>query len=152
MFRKILVPIDLQNPSFFDRALVIALHEVEAQTDESTLCIMSVLPGFNMPLVASFFPKDAMSKAVDNAKVMLKDYVKDKIPMDTSYTTVVSIGTAHEKVLDQAKLIDADLIVMPSHTPKRYRSNQFLLGSCTHKVVEHAHCTVMVVRDYETSS
>jgi nucleotide-binding universal stress UspA family protein len=152
MFRKILVPIDLQNPSFSDRALVIALDELKAQTDGSMLCIMSGLPGFNMPLVASFFPKYAMSKVIDNADLMIKDYVKYKIPTNISYTTVVSVGTAHEKVLDQAKIIDADLIVMPSHTPKNHRSNQFLLGSCTHKVVEHAHCTVIVVRDYETSS
>ena len=149
MFKKILVPVDLQNPSFSDHALTIALAEANAQTTKSTLCIMSVLPGFNMPLVANFFPEDAMKKAVDDARVMLEDYVKDKIPADIPYTIVISIGTAHEKVLDQAKEINADLIVIPSHTPKRHRSNQFLLGSCAHKVVEHAHCSVIVVRDYK---
>ena len=149
MFKKILVPVDLQNPSFSDHALTVALTQANAQGDKSTLCIVSVLPGFNMPLVESFFPKDAMKRAVDEAKVMLEDYVKDKIPADISYTTVVAIGTAHEKVLDQAKEINADLIIIPSHTPKGHRSNQFLLGSCAHKVVEHAHCTVMVVRDYK---
>ena len=149
MFKKILVPIDLQNPSFADHALVAALAEANAQADKSVLCIMSVLPGFNMPLVESFFPKDAMKKVLDDAKQMLEDYVKDKIPADIPYTTTVLIGTAHEKVLDQAKDINADLIVIPSHTPKGHRSKQFLLGSCAHKVVENAHCTVMVVRDYK---
>ena len=77
MFKKILVPVDLQNPSFSDHALTIALAEANAQTTKSTLCIMSVLPGFNMPLVANFFPEDAMKKAVDDARVMLEDYVKN---------------------------------------------------------------------------
>ena len=151
MFKKILVPVDLQNPSFADHALVVALAQANAKADKAALCIMSVLPDFNMPLVESFFPKDAMKKALDDAKQILKDYVKDKIPADMPYTTTVLIGTAHKKVLDQAKDIDADLIVIPSHTPKGHRSNQFLLGSCAHKVVEHAHCTVMVVRDYKSS-
>lgn len=149
MFKKILVPVDLQNPSFADYSLGVAIAQANAQTDKSVLCIMSVLPSFNMPLVESFFPKDAMKKALDDAKQILENYVKDKIPADIPYTTTVLIGTAHEKVLDQAKDINADLIVIPSHTPKGNRSKQFLLGSCAHKVVECAHCTVMVVRDYK---
>ena len=146
MFERILVPVDLQSPAFANNSMEVALAEAKAHTDQSTLCIMSVLPGFNMPIVANFFPEDAMKLAIDNAKAVLADYAKEKVPADIPYDVVVSVGTAHEKVLDQAKKINADLIVIPSHTPKSYRSSQFLLGSCAHKIVEYAQCTVTVVR------
>jgi nucleotide-binding universal stress UspA family protein len=53
-------------------------------------------------------------------------------------------GSAREMILDEAERWDADLIVLGSHG---YNGLQrFLLGSVSHTVATHAHCSVEIVR------
>jgi nucleotide-binding universal stress UspA family protein len=124
MFKKILVPIDIQEPAFADKALAMAVEE--AQHHKASLHVMTVLPGFGMPIVASYFPPDAMKRAAQDTKKELQEYVAKKVPADVSK-------------------IKADLIVLHSHLRKHM--NRVLLGSCAQRVVEHAHCSVTVLRD-----
>jgi nucleotide-binding universal stress UspA family protein len=47
-------------------------------------------------------------------------------------------------ILDQAESWGADLIVLGSHGYSGWR--RFLLGSVSHAVATHAHCSVEIVR------
>lgn len=143
MFKKILVPVDLQEPAFADKAMAIAVEE--EQHHQATLHVMTVLPGFGMPIVASYFPADARKKAIQDVTRELQDYVAKKVPSGISVKLAIAEGTPYEEILAEAKKIKADLIVLHSHTRKHL--DQFLLGSCAQKVVEHAHCSVLIVRD-----
>jgi nucleotide-binding universal stress UspA family protein len=58
-------------------------------------------------------------------------------------TKIIS-GSAGEAILDEAERWDADLIVLGSHGYKGWR--RFLLGSVSHAVATHAHCSVEIVR------
>ena len=53
-------------------------------------------------------------------------------------------GDPKSQILDVAKEWKADMIVMGSHG--RTGLNRFLMGSVSQGVVNHAHCTVEVVR------
>jgi nucleotide-binding universal stress UspA family protein len=58
-------------------------------------------------------------------------------------TKIIS-GSAGEAILDEAERWDADLIVLGSHGYSGWQ--RFLLGSVSHAVATHAHCSVEIVR------
>lgn len=57
---------------------------------------------------------------------------------------VIKIGHPVEMIVDTAKEIGADLIVIGSHG--RHGAKRFLLGGVSAKVVEHAPCHVLVIK------
>jgi nucleotide-binding universal stress UspA family protein len=59
-------------------------------------------------------------------------------------TTMIKSGSPKEVILDEAESWDADLIVLGSHGYGGWR--RFLLGSVSHAVATHAHCSVEIVR------
>ena len=59
-------------------------------------------------------------------------------------TTMIKSGSAREVILDEAESWDADLIVLGSHGYSGWQ--RFLLGSVSHAVATHAHCSVEIVR------
>ncbi|MFQ5935597.1 MAG: universal stress protein [Acidiferrobacterales bacterium] len=142
LFKKILVPVDLEETAFADRAVGTAVEVARHQQAE--LHVMTVLPGFRMPLVASFFPPDAMQRAVKEVTKELQNYVAKRVPNDVSVTYTVAEGTHYEEILAEAKRIKADLIVL--HSQVRKHVEKVLLGSCAQKVVEHAPCSVWLLR------
>ena len=58
-------------------------------------------------------------------------------------TKIIS-GSAGEVILDEAERWNADLIVLGSHGYSGWQ--RFLLGSVSHAVATHAHCSVEIVR------
>src|SRR5215813_3280994 len=58
-------------------------------------------------------------------------------------TKIIS-GSAREAILDEAEKWGADLIVLGSHGYSGWQ--RFLLGSVSHAVATHAHCSVEMVR------
>ena len=66
---------------------------------------------------------------------------EDGWPSDST----VRNGNPVNEVLRVAEEIDADLIVMGSHGIGMAR--RFLLGSVSERVLEHAHCSVMIVKN-----
>ncbi|MCH7935649.1 MAG: aminotransferase class III-fold pyridoxal phosphate-dependent enzyme [Proteobacteria bacterium] len=57
---------------------------------------------------------------------------------------VVRVGNVYEEILKLAGEISCDLIVMASHQPKL---EDYLLGPNAARVVRHATCSVLVVRE-----
>lgn len=141
MFKKILIPIDLQETELAEKAIKIAIEE--AYKHNAEIFVLTVIPGFGMPLVATFFPDDAMKDAVKEVAKQLKKYVAVTFPKDIKTHPVIADGNPPEQVLRQAKEIRADLIIIPSHNQS---ASQVLLGSCAAKVVEQAKCSVMVIK------
>ncbi len=141
MFKKILMPIDLQETHLAAKAVKIAIDE--ARKHNATIHIMTAMPGFGMPLVASFFPEKATKKALKELGLELKRYIAANFPNDVPTHPLITEGSPAERILNQAQKLQADLIIIPSHAQSL---EQVFLGSCAAKVVEHAHCSVMVVK------
>lgn len=142
MPKKILVPIDLSHAES-QRKSVQAAAEI-AQSSGSRLYVVTVVPGFGLPIVASHFPEDFEEKALENAKQALDDFVGQSFPRDLEVRQVVAHGTVFEEILRCAKELGVDLIVMASHRPEM---QDYLLGTNASTVVRHAACSVLVVRD-----
>ena len=141
MFNKLLVPIDMSSPEAGLRSCPRARELQEAFGAEVHL--MSVLPGYNMPLVASFFPQNAVdamqAKVVEEMGVLAARYF-DKTPKMSIRT-----GKRAQAILDLAHDWGADLIVFGC-APKDALGGELLLGSCGQAVSERAKCSVLVAR------
>lgn len=142
MFKKILYPIDLEpgdaSQSALDDVAEMARHW------KAELFLVYVLPGFGMPIVASFFPPDAEQKMVATAKELLHDFCEKNVPKDIRVTPFVVEGTPYEEILNASVQRGIDLIVIPERG--RAKTAQWLMGSTANKVVQHAGCAVLVLR------
>jgi len=141
MHKNILFPVDLEHTVEAEKALKIAIEE--ARRSNAKLTVMTVAPGFGMPIVASYFEKGAVKSALKEIARHLKRYVDDNIPDDIETRAIVNEGNPAELILKQAQNDNVDLIVIASHNSQ---IENLLLGSCAAKVVRHAHCTVTVVK------
>ncbi|MCG8608972.1 MAG: universal stress protein [Pseudomonadales bacterium] len=143
MFKQIVIPVDLDELAFADKAMSVALRQ--AEEFNAKLHIISVVPGYGMPMVGSFFPKDAMGKAFKTLKKRLQDYAGETAKSGVKVSSALLEGSKPYKViLKEAKKVGADLIVIPSHNYRRV--DKILLGSCTSRVVERAKMSVMVIK------
>lgn len=148
MFKRILLPIALQGPRANEDTLEVALDF--ARRDGAELVVMHILPGFGMPVVASYFPPAARQAAIKETEEKLTEWVKQNIPAEIKVSTVIGEGRAYEQILREAKQRDVDLIVIRSQ--RLGKMEGFLLGSTAEKVTRHAHCTVIVVRDWKNTA
>ena len=143
MFKKILYPVNLETGDA-SQTLLPRVTELAKQW-HAELVLLYVLPGFGMPLVASFFPADAGEKMRAGGKALLDKFCSDNVPDELSVTPIVVQGTPYERILAEADRHGADLIVMPHRG--RSEDAYYLVGTTTSKVVEHADCAVLVMRN-----
>lgn len=141
MYKRILYPIDLEHTKEAEKSLKIAIEE--ARRSKAKISVMTVATGFGMPIVASFFDQDTVSRALMEVASHLKKYISNNIPSDIETSAVVVEGNPAELILKQAKKDKVDLIVISSHNNQ---IENILLGSCAAKVVRHSKCSVMVVK------
>ena len=141
MHKNILFPVDLEHTAEVATALQVALEE--ARRAQAKLTVMTVAPGFGMPIVASFFEENAVKNALKEVARHLKRYMDENIPDDIETKAVVVEGNPAELILKQAKIDSVDLIVIASDNSQ---IENLLLGSCAAKVVRHSRCTVTVVK------
>lgn len=141
MFKNILMPIDLQETHLAAKAVKVTIDE--ARKHGADIHVMTVMPGFSMPVVATFFPDNAMKKAMKEIGAELKRYLAANFPKDIQTHPHIDEGNPAERILALSKEIKADLIIIPSHAKSL---GQVFLGSCAAKVVEHAYCSVMVIK------
>ena len=141
MFEKILLPVDLQATSLSARAVSIATDIAAHHGSEIT--VITVFPDFGMPLVASYFPADAMKKAEKQVCDELKRYIAANFEQPDKIKSHVTSGSPHKSVVKYAKEHATDLLILPARAKD---ISKVFLGSCSTHVVERAPCTVMVVR------
>ena len=142
MYKEILLPVDLDNEATWKKALAAAV--ALCQAFGANLHVMTVVPDFGMSIVSQYFPKDFEKKALTTAKADLQAFANKHVPGGVKVQHTVAHGTIYEEVLNTAKKIKADLIVMGSHRPEL---QDYLLGPNAARVVRHAPVSVLVVRD-----
>ena len=142
MFKQILLPVDLGDPGSSKKALSAAVEL--SQSAGAKLHVLAVVPGFSMSIVSQYFPADFEEKSQAGAAQQLGDYIGANIPPDVTTRAIVANGTIYEEILRVAAETGCDLIVVASHRPAL---KDYLLGPNAARVVRHAACSVLVVRD-----
>jgi nucleotide-binding universal stress UspA family protein len=99
------------------------------------------LRGFYVPHISFDILEDEIA---DGAKKMMDDFCKEHLGAADNYSTAVVAGLAYEEIINQAKLVDADLIVLG--TNGRSGLDHMLFGSTAEKVVRKSPVPVLSVR------
>ena len=141
MFDNIVLPIDLNHPASWERALPMALKLAGAG---GTVHVLGIVHDVGAALPASFLPADYETKALNHMEAELESFIAANVPAGAKASPHVGHGHVPETILSVAGKLGADLIVMASHPPDDLRS--FLVGSAAEKVVRHAEIPVLVVR------
>ncbi|MDH3475618.1 MAG: universal stress protein [Rhodospirillales bacterium] len=142
MYRQILLSIDVNQPSSWEKALPVALEFCHASG--AKLHLLGVVPDFGKPIVAQYFPADYAERARSEAMAALKKLSAQAVPPGIDVEHLIGYGTIYQEILRVAKEVGCDLIVMASHRPEL---KDYLLGPNAARVVRHADCSVLVVRD-----
>ena len=142
MFKNVLLPIDLDQESSWEKALPTALEFCRASG--GNLHVLTVVPDFGMSIVGQYFPKGFEKEMADKVLEKLHEFVNANVPADITVQHIVGEGTVYEVILSIADKIKADVIVLASHRPEL---KDYLLGPNAARVVRHADCSVMVVRE-----
>jgi nucleotide-binding universal stress UspA family protein len=94
-------------------------------------------------MLAEYVPPDFDARQRASAEEALVIIAKES-GIDVGHIGVaVRQGGVYHEVLEEAKAIHADLIVMISHRPA---TKSYFLGSNAGHVVRYANCSVLVVR------
>lgn len=141
MYQRILVPIDLNEKSSWERALPPAIDL--ARTHRARLHLLSVVPDFGMAIVGQYFPADFEAKAREESRRRLEEVARRSIPDGLAFEVHVAEGNIYREILALAEKLPADLVVMTSHRPGL---QDYLIGPNAARVVRHAHCSVLVLR------
>ncbi len=142
MYKHILLAIDLQGNPVQDKAVGVA-REI-AQNFGAQLHVMTVIPGIGSPSAGSYFPRNFESKSISEATEQLHAFTAEMFPKDIKIQHVIAEGTIYERVIHCAEKTGADLIIMGAQRPEL---KDYLLGPNSARVVRHAECSVLVVRD-----
>ena len=144
MIKNVLFPIDLHEQSFSLDALHFAAQQAEQH--QAHLHVLTVLLHLDKPSMSMFkFDEDTLRDIEDSAKQRLDALIAKEITAAIPVNKVIHKGgTPYDVILRYANEQQIDLIVIPSHDKSALE--KFFLGSCTDKIVRHAHCSVMVFR------
>lgn len=142
MYKNILLPIDLSEESSWRKPLQVAIDM--CQKNDAMLRVMTVVPDFGMSIVAQYFPKNYEKEVAQKTLQQLRDFVKEHVPDSITVKHAVGEGSVYETILRIAKETKTDLIIMESLRPEL---KDYLLGPNAARVVRHADCSVLVVRE-----
>ena len=140
MYHRILVPIDLADPNLAKPAIESAV--MMADSSDGLLRLINVLP-MTPVMLAEYVPPDFEVQQRASAEEALKIVSKETGLPPARVTSIVRQGGIYHEILEEAKAMNADLIVMSSH---RTGMRTYFLGSEAGHVVRYATCSVLVVR------
>ena len=141
MFKKILVPLDIDYED--TAALVFRKAAAYAALSGAEIRLVSVMPGFSMPIVAAYFSEAARKETAEKFTAAVEEFAK--VHCNESVTYTVRTGKNWEEIIKEADDWGADLIVV-YHNRHRELNEVFSL-SCSQRVSDHANCSVLRLRN-----
>ena len=143
MYRRILVPIDLADVELAKPAIATAIMMAkEANGSLRLINVLAVTPA----MLAEYVPPDFEEQQRASAEEAIVIVAGESGLAPGKISTVVRQGNVDREILDEAKEMGADLIVMSSH---RTGVRTYFSGSNAGHVVRYAACSVLVVREQQ---
>ena len=143
MFKKILVPIEVDYPdtakAVYQKAATLA------KQSGAEIKLVSVMPGFGMPIVASYISDEVRKEAEARFKEALEQFIKNNCDKTVSYT--IRTGKNWEEIIKAADKWGADLIVV--YHNRRRDINEIFSNSCSQRVADNANCSVLRLRNIQ---
>lgn len=136
MYNNIIIPVDLGHAERLKPMVDVAQRLAGEGATVTLINVVETLPAF----VAAELPADLTARSMEDAKARLEGTVAAQ-----GIRAAIEVRSGHPAttILECAKDLKADLIVIASHRPG---FGDFLIGSTAARVVRHAQCSVHVVR------
>lgn len=141
MHDNILLPIDLQHPESWSKALPVAKG---LAGEGGTIHLLGIVHDFGSSMVATFLPRGYEEQILQTMKTELDRFAE--MHFDDLSRVQVHVGHGHvaETILRAREKYAADLIVMATDQPDELRS--ILVSRDANAVVRHSPVSVMIVR------
>jgi nucleotide-binding universal stress UspA family protein len=140
MYKQILVPVDLVDTDLAKPAIETAV--ALARLSGGAARLLNVMP-MTPVMLAEYVPPDFEVQQKQSAEEALGIVARESGLEAGRITAVVRQGGIYHEILEEAKAMGADLVVMTSHRPAM---RDYFLGSNAGHVVRYAVCSVLVVR------
>lgn len=145
-----LAPIDLDDEELSTNVIEKTVQMATGVKD-AKIYLMTVIPGIIAGLDQRYAIRGEMHGSTnyplqewkDQAAEELKKIADGSIPKAMQAGVVVENGTIYREIVEAAKDLDIDHIVMGAHSPSLA---DFLLGPNSARVARHAGCSVTVIR------
>jgi len=142
MFKKILIPVDIDYPK---TATAIYQKAAEiAKRDSAEIRLVSVMPGFGMPIVASYISDETRKEIVGRMRESLETFIQNTCDEPVSYE--VRTGKNWEEIIKAADKWGADLIVVYYDHRGDRDLHEVHSGTCARRTAEQANCSVLWLR------
>ena len=149
MFKNILVPLDGSKVA----AQALPLAARLARQSNAKLHLLSAIqveyPAFVSPIAVDTMPLIPDVNALwSQAQDYLANVVSGDLYNGLEIVTTVDTGEPAQMIVDSAEDAEADLIIMTTHGRSGF--SRWALGSVTERVLRHAPCPVLAVRENTT--
>lgn len=141
MFKTILFPVDISEAEA-GRASLPVVHSYALAFDAKVI-LMTVIPDYEMSFASHLFDLGVVEKIRSDTEKSLFSFAKKNLP-GVNTDARVEQGTVYESIINTAREVNADLIIMSAHRPEL---KDYLLGPNAARVVRHSDCSVLVVRE-----
>lgn len=143
--KRILVPVDFSDYSV--KAMRYAVRF--AEQFGASLVLVHVAEPVRYPESIIIPPamEEANQELVKRTTAALERFAAKEVPARLASRNVVRLGSAYEEIAAAARETDADLIVIATHGHTGLK--HLVLGSTAERVVRHAPCPVLTVRERE---
>jgi nucleotide-binding universal stress UspA family protein len=141
MFANVVLPIDINHPASWEKALPMAQ---KLCGESGTLHVLGIVHDLGAAIISTYLPDGFERKALRQMKEELDAFCARVLPEGVRVEAHVEHGHVPEHIIAAARRVGADLIVMASDQPDDLRS--LLVGSYAGKVVRHSPIPVLVVR------
>jgi len=141
LYKSILLPVDLNHPGSWTKALVVASEL--ATTNDATLYLLTVVPELALPMLSTFLPKDFEADAIKRMAEELSSFANEHVPSGIECLPHVAHGIIRREIVRAADRLNCDLIVMAPH---KRELTDFMISPSTGYVVSHSSRSVLVVR------
>ncbi|MDA5556650.1 universal stress protein [Shimia sp. MMG029] len=141
MFKTILLTVDVNDLKGAERPAEVARQM--ALSEGAELHVMNVVPDYGMSIVGSFFSQDHNKLILKEAKAALEEWSKDALKGVENLRLHVDQGTVYDLVLQEAKSVGADAIIVGAH---KSQLKDYLIGPNAARISRHAKQSVFVIR------
>ena len=141
MTKVILVAIDLGHKAV--EAKVLRKARQLADWEGGMLAVLTVVPDLQMSIMGTYFQEEQIHEALEESQRDLHLFIEETVGRDSETKHIIATGTVYEQILKTASELKAELIVMGAHRPDL---TDFLVGPNAARVVRHAKCSVLIVR------
>lgn len=141
MFNKILLPVDLSHEDHIRELMRVAAKMAEGDAPEVHMLYVdqSLIHSAGYP----HLDEQSLAYHRRDAKATM-DNLLSELPEGLVGFSHCREGTAHDQILETSEQLNANVIVMMARKPG---IRSYFIGSNAERVVRHAGCSVVIVRE-----